>query len=135
MTHIISEVIKHGVGYHCSTIKFECVVFWAVFKTRAKLTPMISLSPPLENCKSDPGVMISTKQLEIVVAILGGAGALLLAMNINASPFGWVPLTLSAMVGIPWARRLKLPFMMAMQVLFLVIDSIGVYRNVLPILS
>lgn len=71
----------------------------------------------------------------MLCSALGVCGALILAINTWFSPFGWVLVTASAGFGIPWAARMRLRSMLAMQCVFFIIDAIGVYRHFLPTLE
>lgn len=59
---------------------------------------------------------------------LGIAGALLLALNIPASPWGFVLFTLSSSILVWSAERRRLLDMMVLQGFFLVINLIGVWQ-------
>lgn len=79
-----------------------------------------------------PAIDRTTRVLETLCTLFGVLGCLILALNLSFSPYGWVFATISAAIGIPWARRVGAPMMMTMQCVFLVLDVLGVYRNFLP---
>lgn len=77
---------------------------------------------------------LSLQQLEVTCAGFGISGALLLAINVPYSSVGWLLMMISSAFGLPWAMRMRFTYMLMMQTVFLLINGIGVWRNLLPLL-
>ncbi|MBT3348092.1 MAG: hypothetical protein HOE55_00915 [Thiotrichales bacterium] len=69
----------------------------------------------------------STK-LELAGAITGVMGAILLAANVSYSGYGFVLFFISSMFLSTFAVIQKLRYLLIMQVVFMVINLVGIYR-------
>jgi hypothetical protein len=69
----------------------------------------------------------STK-LELAGAITGVMGAILLAANVSYSGYGFVLFFISSMFLSTFAVIKKLRYLLIMQVVFMVINLVGIYR-------
>lgn len=80
-------------------------------------------------------VWLSNKLLEGLSAGFGIVGAIVLAVNVSFSPTGWVFMFVSSLFAVPWAIREKLHYMLVMQTIFLIINLIGIWRHLVPMLA
>lgn len=69
-----------------------------------------------------------SKLLEFIGALTGVAGAILLALNIPESGYGFLFFLVSSTALSIFAVQEKLRYLLMMQVVFTVINAVGVYR-------
>lgn len=71
---------------------------------------------------------LQPKTLELIGAVSGVLGAILLAINIPASGYGFALFLISSISLSLFALDQKLRYLLVMQVVFTVINMVGVYR-------
>lgn len=79
-----------------------------------------------------PKIDTTTRVLEGLSVVFAMLACASLALNLPFSPVGWVFGTLSALVGIPWSIRIRAHMFMCMQFVYVVLNSIGIYRSFVP---
>lgn len=66
--------------------------------------------------------------LELVGAVFGIGGALVIALKIQGFEFGWVAFVISSVALTLFAYRIKAWWLLAQQVFFMVTNTIGVWN-------